>query len=63
MKSVASAAAIAVLSMTSAWGQTGNKQPINIVAAENFYGDVAKQIGGANLKVTKPQGDQHSQQP
>ena len=26
--------------------------PIEIVAAENFYGDVAEQIGGADVKVT-----------
>jgi zinc/manganese transport system substrate-binding protein len=63
MKSVAIAAAVALVSMTSAWGQTGNKQPVNIVAAENFYGDVAKQIGGANVKVTSilsnPDQDPH----
>ena len=27
-------------------------KPIAIVAAENFYGDIAKQIGGANVTVT-----------
>ena len=26
--------------------------PIKVAAAENFYGDVANQIGGANLAVT-----------
>ena len=26
--------------------------PIEIVAAENFYGDVAEQIGGADVRVT-----------
>ena len=26
--------------------------PVKIVAAENFYGDVASQIGGANVAVT-----------
>ncbi len=63
MKSVAIAAAVAVLSTASAWGQTGNKQPVNIVAAENFYGDVAKQIGGSSVKVTSilsnPDQDPH----
>jgi zinc/manganese transport system substrate-binding protein len=63
MKSVAIAAAVALVSMPSAWGQTGNKQPVNIVAAENFYGDVAKQIGGSNVKVTSilsnPDQDPH----
>ena len=32
--------------------------PVKIVAAENFYGDVASQIGGAERR-----GDQHPQQP
>jgi zinc/manganese transport system substrate-binding protein len=62
MKAVAIVAAVAVLSVTSAWGQTGTKT-VNIVAAENFYGDVAKQIGGANVKVTSilsnPDQDPH----
>src|SRR5580700_4779418 len=62
MKSVAIAAAAAVLSVASAWGQTGSK-PVNIVAAENFYGDIAKQIGGSNVKVTSilsnPDQDPH----
>ena len=62
MKAVAIAAAVALLSVTSAWAQTGTK-PVNIVAAENFYGDVAKQIGGSNVKVTSilsnPDQDPH----
>jgi zinc/manganese transport system substrate-binding protein len=37
--------------------------PVDIVAAENFYGDVAKQIGGNNVKVTSimsnPDEDPH----
>lgn len=37
--------------------------PVRIVAAENFYGDVAAQIGGANVAVTsilsKPDQDPH----
>jgi zinc/manganese transport system substrate-binding protein len=37
--------------------------PINIVAAENFYGDVASQVGGANVVVTSilsnPDDDPH----
>jgi zinc/manganese transport system substrate-binding protein len=62
MKAVAIAAAVALSSVTSAWAQTGAK-PINIVAAENFYGDIAKQIGGSNVKVTSilsnPDQDPH----
>ena len=38
-------------------------KPVPIVAAENFYGDVAKQIGGANVAVTSiltnPDQDPH----
>ncbi len=37
--------------------------PINVVVAENFYGDVAKQIGGASVAVssilTNPDEDPH----
>src|SRR5260370_29978398 len=50
MKAVAIAAAVALLSVTSAWAQTGTK-PVNIVSAENFYGDIAKQIGASHVKV------------
>ena len=46
---------------TSASAQPG--KPIQIVAAENFYGDVAKQIGGSNVAVTSiltnPDQDPH----
>ena len=38
-------------------------QPIRIVAAENFYGDIAQQIGGASVLVTSilvnPEQDPH----
>src|ERR1700736_951113 len=38
-------------------------QPVSIVAAENFYGDIAKQIGGPDVKVTSilsnPDQDPH----
>ena len=38
-------------------------EPIAVVAAENFYGDVAEQVGGANVKVvsilTNPDQDPH----
>ena len=37
--------------------------PVNVVAAENFYGDVATQVGGANVAVTSilsnPDDDPH----
>lgn len=38
-------------------------QPVRVVAAENFYGDIARQIGGANVTVTSilsnPNQDPH----
>src|SRR5271169_4153764 len=37
--------------------------PVKVVAAENFYGDMARQIGGANVAVTSilsnPDDDPH----
>lgn len=60
MKPVAVAFAITALSASCAFAQT---KPINLVAAENFYGDVASQIGGKDLKVTSimsnPDQDPH----
>src|ERR1700751_1657799 len=48
----------AVLTLTAA-----RAEPVNIVAAENFYGDVAKQLGSANVSVssilTNPDQDPH----
>jgi zinc/manganese transport system substrate-binding protein len=62
MRHLAVAAIIAGLSVTSAWSQTSTKT-VNIVAAENFYGDIAKQIGGSGVKVTSilsnPDQDPH----
>ncbi|HVZ02488.1 MAG TPA: metal ABC transporter solute-binding protein [Dongiaceae bacterium] len=38
-------------------------QPVNLLAAENFYGDVAEQVGGPNVKVSSilsnPDQDPH----
>lgn len=61
MRSVAIIGAIAGVSVTcAAFAQT---KPVNIVAAENFYGDVANQIGGKAVKVTSimsnPDTDPH----
>jgi zinc/manganese transport system substrate-binding protein len=62
MKSLVIAAVVAGCSVTSAWAQASGKQ-VNIVAAENFYGDIAKQIGGSDVKVTSimsnPDQDPH----
>ena len=55
------AAATALLLLPTI-AQSGG-QPLNIVAAENFYGDVAQQIGGSMVKVssilTNPNQDPH----
>ena len=54
--------AAAGATLAPAWSQTAH-QPLPVVAAENFYGDVAKQIGGAEIKVTSilsnPDQDPH----
>jgi zinc/manganese transport system substrate-binding protein len=46
-----------------AWAIPASADPIKIVAAENFYGDVAKQIGGSNVDVvsimSNPDQDPH----
>lgn len=42
--------ACAALTTPPAWSQAA-RVPIPIVAAENFYGDIAQQIGGAEVKV------------
>jgi zinc/manganese transport system substrate-binding protein len=55
-------AGVALLLTAPAWSQTAG-QPVTIVAAENFYGDVAQQIAGPNVKVTSilsnPDDDPH----
>jgi zinc/manganese transport system substrate-binding protein len=59
MKAFAVAAALIVLANLPAVAA----EPVNIVAAENFYGDIAKQIGGPTVKVTSilsnPDTDPH----
>ncbi len=59
MKVLATAITLTLLAAAPAW----SAQPIGIVAAENFYGDVAKQIGGNAVKVTSilsnPDQDPH----
>ena len=43
--------------------QTAQTKPVQVVAAENFYGDVVRQLGGANVAVTSilsnPDEDPH----
>ncbi len=55
---------IALSSLLSAAGPVmAGSAPVPIVAAENFYGDLARQIGGADVKVTSilsnPDQDPH----
>ena len=47
-KSLLAGAALAVATLA----QPASADPINVVAAENFYGDIAQQIGGDNVVVT-----------
>ncbi len=57
-------AALCVASASAtAYAQTGAAQPLKIVAAENFYGDVAGQLGGSHVSVSSvlanPDEDPH----
>ncbi len=56
------AAALAAASLC-ALSAPASADPVKIVAAENFYGDLASQIGGANVAVTSilsnPDDDPH----
>ncbi len=62
MKTVAVAAVGVLLSIITAWAQPA-ATPVKIVAAENFYGYIALQIGGTDVKVTSilsnPDQDPH----
>src|SRR5690349_22126856 len=59
MRKIAILTAAAVVAAAHAWAA----EPVRVVAAENFYGDVAKQIGGPNVRVTSilsnPDQDPH----
>jgi zinc/manganese transport system substrate-binding protein len=60
MKSVLIAVLVAPLFAANGLAQT---KQVNVVAAENFYGDIANQIGGKDVKVTSimsnPDQDPH----
>jgi hypothetical protein len=51
MKKLSALATFAVLLAAPALARVA-AQPVSVVAAENFYGDIAKQIGGPDVKVT-----------
>jgi zinc/manganese transport system substrate-binding protein len=57
------AALIALLALPLGAGAAHATDPVKVVAAENFYGDIATQIGGANVAVTSilssPDQDPH----
>src|SRR5690349_2053621 len=59
MRKIAILTAAAVVAAAHAWAA----EPVRVVAAENFYGDIAKQIGGPNVTVTSilnnPDQDPH----
>ena len=61
LKFAAALTLVAGLLASTAQAQSG--KPIPVVAAENFYGDLAKQIGGAHVAVTSilsnPDQDPH----
>jgi zinc/manganese transport system substrate-binding protein len=46
---------------------TGNSGPVQVVAAENFWGNIAAQVGGSHVHVTSiivdPNADPHSYEP
>jgi zinc/manganese transport system substrate-binding protein len=48
-------------------GSAGSSTVINVVAAENFWGSLAEQLGGAHVKVTSiinnPDADPHDYEP
>ena len=62
MRHLAAASLIACLLATPAGARSGTP-PVAVVAAENFYGDVAGQLGGPGAQVTSilnnPDQDPH----
>jgi zinc/manganese transport system substrate-binding protein len=52
---------------TTSQSSPGNSGPIQVVAAENFWGSIATQVGGSHVHVTSiivdPNADPHSYEP
>jgi zinc/manganese transport system substrate-binding protein len=52
---------------TTSQSSPGNSGPIQVVAAENFWGSIAAQVGGSHVHVTSiivdPNADPHSYEP
>ncbi|TPK73589.1 cation ABC transporter substrate-binding protein [Mesorhizobium sp. B2-4-15] len=63
MRSFPFAAALLFVATLLAGGGAHAEDKVNIVAAENFYGDLARQIGGSHVSVTSilanPNDDPH----
>jgi zinc/manganese transport system substrate-binding protein len=63
-KSLTGCALLLVAGCTSAHAPTGSGHRVGIVAAENVWGDVARQIGGQHVRVTSiitdPSADPHT---
>ena len=55
--------ALALAALTVSTAALAQTSPLSVVAAENFYGDVVKQLGGAHVSVTSilnnPDQDPH----
>jgi zinc/manganese transport system substrate-binding protein len=60
-------AACGTTSQTAAPGSSGGGQTIEVVAAENFWGSIASQVGGSHVHVTSiivdPNADPHAYEP
>ncbi len=63
MRTIIAIGLAAMLAISAAHADAVSAAPINIVAAENFYGDIAEQIGGPDVTVTSilsnPDQDPH----
>jgi len=63
MRLLVQAARAAVMAIATSAGSLAAAAPVQIVAAENFYGDIAAQIGGPRVAVhsilNNPQQDPH----
>ena len=63
MKRLALSSLCVILGVSIAASEPASADPLKVTAAENFYGDVARQIGGSNVEVTSilssPDQDPH----
>jgi zinc/manganese transport system substrate-binding protein len=67
MRTILVLSAVAALTGACAAHGAAGAGPLNVVAAENFYGDIAAQIGGSQVSVTSilsnPNADPHLFEP